>query len=207
MKCPGFNDLIDYLDGRLSGEQADQVAGHLESGCQDCSANRRWYERVRSIAAGDRTLEPPPWVLKRAIRLFDTRKGKSGVAARVGHAIASLVFDSFSRPIPEGARSVQAANRQLLYCAGDYSIDLVIAQSGQSGADLFGQVLRDGDFEFESVKGLPLELMAEGHRVLAVETNGLGEFSMNGLIQGEYDLKVETPEASITIQNLPLKVS
>jgi hypothetical protein len=139
--------------------------------------------------------------------LFETRKEKPNVAARVGQAIASLVFDSISRPMPEAARSAHAANRQLLYCAGDYSIDLVIAQSGQSGADMFGQVLRDGDFEFESVKGLPLELTTKGQRVRSVETNGLGEFSMNGLMQGEYDLKVETPEASITIQNLPLKVS
>jgi hypothetical protein len=207
MKCPEFNDLIDFLDGRLSGDKADLVAGHLESGCRDCFANRDWYEQVRSIATGDHTVEPPPWVLKRAIRLFETRKEKPNVAARVGQAIASLVFDSISRPMPEAARSAHAANRQLLYCAGDYSIDLVIAQSGQSGADMFGQVLRDGDFEFESVKGLPLELTTKGQRVRSVETNGLGEFSMNGLMQGEYDLKVETPEASITIQNLPLKVS
>lgn len=207
MKCPGFTQLIDYLDGRLSGEKAKSIADHFESGCRNCSASRDWYEHTRAIAASDQTIAPPPWVVKRAVRLFETRKGKPGVAARVGHAIASLIFDSVSRPAPEGARSAQAGNRQLLYCAGDYSIDLVIAQSGQSGADLFGQVLRDGDFEFESVTGLPLELMTRGRRVRSVETNGLGEFAMNGVRQGEYDLKVETAEASITIQNLPLRVS
>jgi hypothetical protein len=146
-------------------------------------------------------------VVKRAVRLFEHRGDRRGLAASVRDAVAKLVFDSFARPVAVGVRSAQPANRQLLYRAGDYSIDLLINSDASNNAELMGQVLREGDFEFEWVNGLSLKLIRSGETVRSAETNNVGEFSIGGLDQGDYDLRVETPEVSITIQNLPLMVS
>ena len=207
MKCPGFNQLIDYLDGRLDPDRAESIVAHLESGCPQCIADREWYLRVGTIASSDRSIEPPAWVVKRAIKLFDQKSERRGLVSKLGDAIASLVFDSMARPIAVGVRSAQPSNRQLLYRAGDYSIDLMINLSGESEAELMGQVLREGDFEFECVTGLSLQLMQDGETVCSAETNHVGEFSISGVGQGDYDLRVETAEVSITIQSLPVMVS
>jgi hypothetical protein len=207
MKCPGFNQLIDFLDDRLAGDRAASVAAHLESGCQQCAADRAWYLRVGAIAAADQSTEPPAWVVKRAVRLFEQKGERRGVVARLGEAIASLVFDSMARPVAVGVRSAQPSNRQLLYRAGDYSIDLLVNASGEAEAELMGQVLREGDFEFECVNGLELQLVRKGKTVSSAKTNNIGEFSISGLGEGDYDLRVETAEVSITIQDLPILVS
>src|SRR4030095_14891374 len=105
MTCPGFQRLLDYLDGRLEREAADVVSSHLALGCSQCDGDREWYQQVKLIASSDDSIEPPTWVLKRALRVFDTPRVPAGIAARVGRVVASLVFDSLRQPAAAGARS------------------------------------------------------------------------------------------------------
>ena len=207
MRCPSFERLIDYLDGRLAAAEASRVTAHIESGCRNCAANREWYEKVRFVAGSDDMPEPPPWVLKRALRIFENRQARPHLVERLGRAVASLVFDSFALPAVAGVRSTATSDRQLLYRAGDYSIDLQVAPSSQARADLIGQVLREGEASFSSVAAIRLELSREGEVIFSTATNEMGEFAFNNLGQGEYDLLVETTEGSITVPGLPITES
>jgi hypothetical protein len=205
MKCPGFERLIDYLDGRLSDEEAGLVDIHLSSGCRKCAADRVWYERVRSIAGRDDMVEPPSWVLKRAIRLFESRPARESATSRLIGAIATLVFDSFARPALAGARSTETTNRQLLYRADPYSVDLQITASDQPQTDLVGQVLHKGDLRFESVAGLPLRWIREGETLRSTATNQNGEFVIEAVDFGEYELRIEAPDLEIIVSGLPVE--
>jgi len=202
MRCPGFERLIDYLDNKLDAKDAGRIAAHLATDCADCAANQNWYQQTRAIAATDDLVEPPAWVLKRALRIFETQRPR--LVERLGQAIASLVFDSFARPALAGMRSTETTNRQLLYNAGDFSLDLQIAPQGQSRAELVGQILREGETSFESVANLKLELSAEGKKIFEAFTNDMGEFSISNLEQGVYDLHVETAEGSVTAKGIPV---
>jgi hypothetical protein len=204
MKCPSFERLIDYLDNRLPEAEAAPVTIHLAGSCTACTESRDWYQNVRAVAASDDTVAPPPWVLKRAVRLFDTQRDRPKLAARIGQAIASLVFDSFARPALAGVRSTETANRQLLYRTGDYSIDLQIAPSEHARADLIGQVLRESEATFESVSGLKLDIARGGKIEFSAVTDEMGEFKVSGMEHGLYDLRVELSEGSITIPDLPV---
>lgn len=207
MKCPSFERLIDYLDNRLPEAEASRVATHLAGNCAVCGESRDWYQRVRIAAASDDTLAPPPWVLKRAVRIFEMQRHRPRLAARIGQAIASLVFDSLARPALAGVRSTETANRQLLYRAGDYSLDLQIAPSEHTRADLIGQVLKESDPTFESVSGLKLDIARGGKIVCSAVTDEMGEFKVSGMEQGVYDLRVELFEGSITVPDLPVSES
>jgi hypothetical protein len=202
MRCPSFERLIDYLDNRLAEKDAERLAAHLAEGCADCLASQKWYLQTRSLAATDDSLEPPAWVFKRALRIFETQRPR--LVERLGQAIAALVFDSFARPATAGIRSTETTNRQLLYNAGDYSIDLQVAPLPQASAELVGQILREGETSFESVANLKLELAAEDKKVLEVFTNEMGEFTISGIAQGVYDLRVETSEGSLTAKGIPV---
>lgn len=202
MKCPSFERLIDYLDNRLPEAKAASVATHLATSCKACGEKRDWYQQVRLVAASDETVEPPPWVLKRAVRIFDTQRHRPRLAKRIGEAIASLVFDSFAGPALAGVRSTETAERQLLYRAGDYSIDLQIAPSEHAHADLIGQVLKESDSSYESVSGLKLDIARDAKVVFSAVTNELGEFKINGMELGVYDLRVELSEGNITVPDL-----
>jgi hypothetical protein len=206
MSCPGFQLLLDYLDGRLDRAAADVVSAHLALGCSQCDGDREWYQQVKRIASSDGSIEPPPWVLKRALRVFDTPRVRMSIAGRVGCVVASLVFDSLRQPAIAGARSSGVEGRQLLYRAEDYSIDVQVAPVDQRSAELTGQILREGESMFESVGGLRLDLIEEGRKTLSAVTNERGEFTIGGVDFGRYELRVDVNEASITIVDLPIGV-
>ena len=201
MNCPGFEQLIDHLDGRLAPASAAAVERHVTQGCLQCGENVVWYGRVKLVAASDDSVEPPPWVLKRALRVFDSQPGSASLASRV---IASLVFDSLRRPGLAMSRSIGLEDRQLMYEAEPYSIDLQVASLDRARADLTGQILRRGELMFESVSGLSLDLAREGFSVLSTVTNDRGEFRVGALACGNYDLKIEARDVSITIVGLPV---
>jgi hypothetical protein len=203
MKCPGFEQLIDYLDGRLAPTEARRVAAHLASDCKACSETRAWYESVRRIAASDETMAPPAWVFKQAVRIFDTaRRPRRG--ERIGEAIARLVFDSLTRPQLAGIRSTETASRQLLYRAGDYSIDVQIAPAAGERGELVGQVLREGEATFESVANLRLEVASGDQPLYSTVTDARGEFKISNIDYGSYDLRIELADGRITIPELPV---
>src|ERR1051325_1393787 len=103
MKCPAFEQVIDYLDGKLTPAEAGRISAHLSGDCAACAETRTWYERVREVAASDNTVEPPAWVFKRSPRIFDTAR-RPRLVERIGEAVARLVFDSFARPQLAGIR-------------------------------------------------------------------------------------------------------
>ena len=207
MKCPKFEQLVDYLDNRLTEAESAPVRAHLATDCQTCAETRNWYERVRDITASDESIEPPTWVLKRAVRIFETQHNRPRLVERIGQAVASLVFDSFARPAVSGVRSTETTNRQLLYRAGGYSVDLQVAPSDRAGADLIGQVLREGETTFESVSGLRLEIARGGEKRYSAVTDAMGEFKIGGMDCGVYDLRIELSEGSITVPQLPVTQS
>jgi hypothetical protein len=208
MNCPSFEQLVDFLDKRLDEADAAAVAIHTAS-CAACEDTKGWYERVRAVTADDDSVAPPSWALKRAVRIFEAQRPRSSarLTERIGQAVASLVFDSFARPALVGVRSTETANRQLLYRAGDYSVDLQIAPSERSQLDLIGQVLKEGEPSFESVSGLKLAIAHKGELVFSTVTDEMGEFKVSGIEPGVYDLRVQLSEGSITLPDLPMNES
>ncbi len=208
MKCPDIDRLVMHLNGQLTDLEASRIAAHLDSGCEACLANRDWYENVYALASSDESKEPPPWVLRRALKIFDGPREQAPFIERLGRAVASLIFDSFAEPQTAGVRSTETANRQLLYRAGDYHIDLQIAPStgaGVTAVDLLGQILREGETRFESVRGLRLELVdrkAGGKSVSHTTTDEMGGFAFSEVEPGAYDLQVEMYGSSITVSDL-----
>ena len=204
MKCPTFHQLIDHSDGRLPIAQVADLENHLATGCPSCLETYNWYELVRSIAASDDSVTPPPWVLNRALRIFDKRLQRPNLVERLVQGMAALVFDSFARPAMVGVRSTEASNRQLLYHVGELSVDLRIVQSERAGANLIGQVLSESDPAFESVSGLKVEVIRGDEVLYRSVTDEIGEFKIARLDRGNYDLRIELSEGSITVPDLPV---
>jgi hypothetical protein len=169
-----------------------------------CEADRDWYNRVSVVAASDDSVMPPAWVLKRAVRIFETQRSKPSVVERIGKAVASLVFDSLARPALAGVRSTETASRQLLYKAGDFSVDLQVVPAEGASVDLIGQVLRESEPGFESVDRLGLDLMRGGEIVCSTSTNEMGEFALAGVDPGVFDMRVRLQEGTIFVPGLPI---
>lgn len=204
MKCPGFQKLIDFLDGQLSDEEAQYMTKHLEDGCSTCVGDRTWYENLRSIVEDVQVFRPAPWVRKRAVELFERQQGMTNALVRATLPAARLIYDSLERLSFATARPAEAAGRQLIYQASGYNVDIQIAASGELGAEIMGQILREGETGFKSVTGLLVDLTKDREDVWSTTTNGFGEFKMHEVASGRYGLRIETEEAVITIEGLPV---
>src|SRR5262245_17311243 len=157
MKCPGLEKLISFLEGNLAAEESARLTAHLATGCSSCAANRDWYMQIRDITAKDDSVEPPVWVTRRALRIFETNRPR--LLKRLQTAVAALVFDSFALPEVAGVRSTDTVNRQLLYRAGDFSVDMQITPTGENRAEITGQILREGETAFQSVEHAVVTLL------------------------------------------------
>ena len=206
MDCPGFEKIIDYFDGRLAATEASMIDNHFAAGCASCSSVGDWYRRVKAIAARDDSVEPPGWVLKRAFKAFLAHRD-SYASDLPGQMPAVLVFDSLYRSELAGIRSTGVADRQLLYSAGGYSIDLQMAQAGVSSVNLMGQILKEGEEGFDSVVGVPLQLLRDGVATAAALTDAVGEFRIEGIICGQYDLYFEGRGRRIAIPGVPFSTT
>jgi hypothetical protein len=167
-------------------------------------ADQTWYETVRSITRDDDLFRPEPWARARAVRLFEEEGGKRGAAARIAKALAQLVYDSMERLSFAGARLSGAGGRQLIYHADGYNIDIQIAPSTTSGAEIMGQVLREGESGFGSVAELFVDLTGSQKDSYSTMTNGFGEFMINEVDFGHYDLRIEAGDKEITVAGLPV---
>jgi hypothetical protein len=204
LRCPFFQELIDFKDGRLDLEGAGRVERHLASGCSRCRADCSWYERLRTATRRDAGLAPPGWARNRAILLFAEQREKSSFEAPNLSEIALLAYDSVRDRPSAGARSSEVSERQFVYSAAGFSIDLQIGPAEDSGAEVIGQILQESERGFASVAGLLVDLLSVEESVWTTVTNGVGEFRMIGVELGEYELTIETVEKQIRIPTLPI---
>jgi hypothetical protein len=204
LRCPFFQELIDFKDGRLDLEAASRVERHLASGCSRCTANCSWYERLRSATRSDAGLAPPGWARNRAILLFAEQQEKSLFEGPDLSEVALLAYDSVKDRPSAGARSSELSERQLVYSAAGFSVDLQIGLSEDSGAEVIGQILQESERGFGSVAGLLVDLLSVEESVWTTVTNGVGEFRMIGVDFGEYELTIDTRGKQIRIPTLPI---
>ncbi len=55
-----FENLVDWLDGRLDPETRQILEAHLAEGCAECDAALAWLRRVITAITLDELVDPPP---------------------------------------------------------------------------------------------------------------------------------------------------
>ena len=200
MSCPTHEALIGYAARDLDAPKLQSVATHLSTDCPSCTAEIRSISELRSIASTSVVEMPPLAVLEKAARI-PSEFANVSLSDAIGR-LASLVFDSFRAPLPQGARSSASTSRQLLYRALDYDIDVRIAERESDAVRVSGQVLPGAQRPIESVSGVDVALVREGRAVGLCVTSDLGEFDFGAVPPGDYTLSVETDEDRILIDRL-----
>lgn len=181
----GFDQIADLADGQLSGAARGEALAHLAA-CERCSAAVAWLERTLSLMHAD-AAGPSP-ALSLDLRALARRRGRPPT-------IAQIHFDSGLSPRPAGLRSARAVERQLLYVAEPYEIDLRLLP-GRADWTLAGQVLGPA-------AGGSAELLGEGAAASA-ELSELCEFVLAAVPPGRYLLTLTLADTDLIISDLDL---
>ncbi len=191
-----FAKLADLAEGRLSSVERTDALSHLED-CSRCAAKLEKLESVIGLMRRDEALDAPPALVSNVINLFRARKA-SKEPSLVQRIVAALSFDSLQMSPAYGVRSGSASTaRQLLFSAGDYDLDLRVAQSGEAWS-VSGQILG------KECAGGHIELEGEA-AVKRAELNEQCEFTLTALPAGSYKLRLRLPDLEVEIPKLELR--
>jgi hypothetical protein len=189
MECFSLEQLADLAEGRSGAAERSTLERHMAKGCGQCQTNWQWVQRIYALTAADTTLEPPDWLVKRALAAFANQKAAPKKAG-FHKIIAALVFDSFSPLQFADLRKVGEAGRQLVYRADAYDIDLrFLPSENVRRENVIGQVLGPRP-DFSDVSGAQVVVCKGKRKIASVETNEVGVFNLHNLPQGKYDLTI-----------------
>jgi hypothetical protein len=191
-----FVRLVDLVEGRLTPGDETRLRT-LIAGDERAQADVRWLERVIAVMRRDAAWReeemPPQEVVARAVRLFRPH-GSPRSLNPLQHLRAMLDFDSLLVPQPAGLRSGQPLERQLLYTAGNLSIDLRITPNGSLWS-LAGQVLGP------ATSGGQVSL-ASSATSAEVALNELSEFTLPPVPADDYTLTLRLGDIEIEVDKL-----
>jgi hypothetical protein len=181
--------LVDLVDGRLTSAEQLEIRQHILA-CAACAEQNAWLERVIGLMRTDTSEQPPAGVLASAKRLF-----RPPALATRQQLMATLQFDSARAPIGLGRRAGAQAERQILFAASSYLLDLRIVPQGSLWV-VSGQLLGADD-------GQQVELDGPSGTVQAT-LNHLSEFVLPPSPSGTYTIKLQLTELDITIPGLEI---
>lgn len=200
MKCPPYEDLIEYSLGKMPETAGEDLGRHL-SGCNDCTRNIESIRLIKHVAFQDKSFDFPEDTIQGLVAWF--RSQPPFETQSVWSWTATLIFDSLTprSPAPVRADSTggTAVERQMLYQTEGFDIDLKFeAGEDQFMEDVIGQVLPRTDPN-SNISNLKVCLRQGDHEIRSTETDVRGLFTFNHIPSGVYDLKVDVAGGEINI--------
>jgi hypothetical protein len=189
---PEFSKIADLVEKRLSAEESPAVLAHLAA-CDICADAQRQLEKAISLMRARDLEDAPRPAIAQVIGLFKPRAKQS--TSLLERLVALLKFDSQQMMPAYGVRSGAAAERQLLFTAGERELHLQIAGVSDEWV-ITGQILGDcqsGEVEIKN----PL---VTRHTSL----NELCEFTLPSIPAGSYALTLRLNNIEIEVPNLDL---
>jgi hypothetical protein len=196
-----YDILLNYLEDRLPAQERSQVEAHLAEPCWRCGRHLALLRTVLDSVTGDRTVAPPPAVLKRAVDIGRSQR-KIPKPSPWMRVVAALSFDNrlqLSSAATRGATRV----RQMLFTTEQVDIDLQI-KPGVRDKDLLGQLL--GTQSTGEVLPAFVSLQNNKGAVLrATETDSRGQFAFRQVPFGVYDLVFDLENQEVAVTGLELE--
>jgi hypothetical protein len=167
---------VDFVRGISGPEISRDVRTHLEAGCPKCRTAVGVWSRVRRFATEEAAYAPPENLVRLVKLGFASQPAKQPRA----WTLASLVYDSFTQPLPAGMRSAALNVNvwQVVYEAEGLTVDLRFGRGAQSKIlHLVGQVLDKQ--KARARQDATIELSTERDQLVrATSANALGEFQV-----------------------------
>lgn len=192
-----FEQLIDWLEGRLDPETDAAVTAEVARGDARTRATVDW---LRSFLAVGRLLplhEPPPSVRQNLRRQFSAwRADRSTADVEPIELVATLLFDS-DRDLVVGRRAVDTSDdaRHIAYTSDRADIVLDVHRLAESLVDIEGQVL---PVEPTSAPVFEATVHGPGVELRAISGDELGRFALANVPDAVTRLRVTNGEFVLT---------
>jgi hypothetical protein len=200
-----FTRLVDWVEGRLSQEEARAVEEKVAAADSAARADVAWLRAFARISEETVIALPPPEVREELIERFEAyAEGKQhpGLLQRL---VATLTFDSNLRPAL-GLRAAAApeSQRQLVYSTDAADVALHVRPRPHDGLlDLNGQIFPVNSADSGT---FGVQLLEGTSEVATTATNDLGEFAFEAVSPGVYEVLASNDRVEIRIPHFALNL-
>jgi hypothetical protein len=194
-----FTALADWVDGRLPGERAAEVAHLVAAADAEVQGSVRWLRRYTATAAAVPMHAPPPIVRQQLRRHFADWAAARAVLDRKPRVLSAvLIFDSRRDLALAGVRGGDLDDEtiHLAYSteAGDLVLDLV--RTGPGLRRLDGQVLVPAD---TAARVFEATIEGPGFALRTVDGDETGSFAIEGVPESATRLRASNGEITIVV--------
>ena len=193
-----FGRLADWLEGRLSADEASAVQEAVAAADSDTLADVAWLRRFFRATEDAITESPPRELVDALVETFEDHARGRRAPGLFRRVLAGLVFDSNLQPAA-GLRAVggQQARRQLIYHADAFDLALnLLARDADNDLDVDGQVLAHEGGEPEPVS---IQLLRDSNELALTVTDALGSFSFRRVEPGSYELVLSAERVEVSV--------
>jgi len=184
-----ITEWADYVRNAVPHDQHKQMLAHLEYGCSKCERVKGLLSRFAAICTREAAYQVPRAAEQQVKAMISL--AKTPHRSTLQRILASLTYDSVNDPQPVGVRGTHQINRQVLFHAGDYSVDLRFEhEKGSASMVLVGQIANQ-KMPDEVLSNLPVILVAGNREVTRSISNTFGEFQLEYV--PESDLRLLVP--------------
>lgn len=191
--------LAHYLGKTLAEDQQRNVEAHLNT-CKHCQQQLNVLRQTHISSSDSGLTAPPADIVRRAQAAFRRQRNR---AKDLVQQVAELHFDSWQN-VAAGMRGA-LHERQLLYSAGQFDLDMQVTQAeDESALVVRGQVLCVGA-ESAQLDGIELRLMCTNVAERRVITDEFGRFSISDLPEGVYSLQLISDTQDVLVEAIEIK--
>lgn len=184
-----ITEWADYARNLAPADKRRDMQAHLQAGCPRCERLEQLFSKLALVCARESALEVPKHAERSVKALFTI--GRQSRRSAFQRLWATLAYDSANDLQPVGVRGTHQISRQVLFQAGDYSVDLRFEhEKGSASMVLVGQIANQKMPE-QLMSNLPVILLAGDREVSRSISNSFGEFQMEYV--PESDLRLLVP--------------
>ncbi len=199
-----FTRLVDWVEGRLSEGEARAVE-ELVAADSAARADVAWLRAFERISEETVIASLPDEVREELIERFEAyAEGKQhpGLLQRL---VATLTFDSTLRPaLGMRAAAAPEAQRQLVYATDAADVAMHVRPRPHDGLfDLNGQIFPVSSADSGTFGVQLLEGVSE---VATTATNDLGEFTLEAVSPGVYEVLASNERVEIRVPQVALNL-
>lgn len=196
---PQFEKILDWLENKLTEEEAQLLAEQLAQADEESLEDLRWLQSFLQLSEEIILTSPPPEVRASLSRRFKVHIEQDQPKNFLQRIRASLTFDSCAQMAAAGLRSAgaDALERQLVYTTGIAQIALYILPAAKTEHyNILGQVFPLIDIQ---VDAFSIQLLREMIEAGLTVSDDLGEFSFKDVHEGNYDIILSTDRHEVVI--------
>jgi len=196
-----FARLVDWVEGRLSEEEARSVEEQVASN-STMQADVAWLRAFKLVSKDTVIASPPPEVrgaLAERFRVYAESKQQPNSLKRL---VGRLTFDSGRQPAHgwRGAATTPELQRMFVYSTEAADVTVIVRPDPQTGLlDIHGRIFPVNDIYRGAFE---VQLLANASEVATTVTDDLREFMFGRLSPGVYQIIASSDQVEIGLEGV-----